>query len=431
MAVGRKLLILGILAATFAQLLSAAEDKKPAPRLSLIFVERFRVEAWDNAINLDDANDDGFAYTRNRTTLGLRWLAASNFEVVGKVTNEFRVYLAPKNRPLNRHELFFDNLYVKGTIPGRHPITITAGRQDINLGEGFVIADSTPLDGSRSYYFNALRVDAGLGADHKLTLFAHAGRTTDDYLPVIHDQDQALVEQPEKALAAYYAGAFGKAKVDAYAVRKVTEGTRLWPVAGTVNTFGARVQAPVFGPLSITAEGALQTGSYGPSGRSAYGAIAHLDGSPEWGVPFLKTLTLGAILLSGDDPATGRMEGWDPVFSRWPKWSEGYIYTLSRESRVAYWSNLNSIYGSVVLGFGERANATVAVHRLGAAFVRPGVFPGGTGLHRGALIVGRLSFIISKAFTGHLHWDHFRPGDFYAPGADGFNWLRFELMFRY
>ena len=253
--VRRKLLILGILAATFAQLPAAAEDKKPAPRLSLIFVERFRVEAWDNAINLDDSAGDGFAYTRNRTTLGLRWLAARNFEVMGKVTNEFRVYLAPKNRPFNKHELFFDNLYVKWTIPGRHLFTITAGRQDINMGEGFVIADSTPLDGSRSYYFNALRLDAGLGANHKLTLFAHAGRTTDNYLPVINDQDQALVEQPEKALAAYYAGAFGKAKVDAYAVRKVTKGTKLWPVPGTVNTIGARVQAPVVGPCRLRRRG--------------------------------------------------------------------------------------------------------------------------------------------------------------------------------
>ena len=176
--------------------------------------------------------------------------------------------------------------------------------------------------------------------------------------------------------------------------------TRLWPVAGTVNTFGARVQTPVLGPLSLTAEGALQSGSYGAEGRSAYGAIAHLDCSPRWDVPYLKTLTLGTVLLSGDDPATGRMEGWDPVFSRWPKWSEGYIYTLSRESRVAYWSNLDSIYGSLAFVFGAKANGTLTVHRLGAAKARPGGFPGGTGLDRGTLIVARLNFIISKYAPG-------------------------------
>jgi len=46
------------------------------------------------------------------------------------------------------------------------------------------------------------------------------------------------------------------------------------------------------------------------------------------------------------------------------------------------------------------------------------------------LFVGRLNFTISKILSGHFQWDHFEPGDFYAPGASGFNWLRFELMFR-
>ena len=38
---------------------------------------------------------------------------------------------------------------------------------------------------------------------------------------------------------------------------------------------------------------------------------------------------------------------------------------------------------------------------------------------------------MSRILSGHLQWDHFDPGDFYAPGADGFNWIRFELMLRY
>jgi hypothetical protein len=426
-----KIFALGLLAAALASFPAAAWDDKPSTRLKLIFVERFRLEAWDNAVNLDDTADDNFSYARNRMTLGLRWLAVRNFEVLGKVTNEFRVYLAPKDRAFNRHELFVDNLHVKWTIPGRLPVTVTAGRQDISLGEGFVIADGTPLDGSRSYYFNALRLDADLSANHKLILFAHAQETNDKYLPVINEQPQALVEQPEKALAVYFTGTFGKAKIDAYAVRKLTEETTLWPVAGRIDTFGARAQVPVLRPLSLTAEGAVQTGTYGAAGRSAFGGLAHLDYTPEWSVPCLKTMTLGGIYLSGDDPATAGMDGWDPIFSRWPKWSDGYIYTFSRESRVAYWSNLNSVYGSLLFVFGDRANGTLAVHRLGAEKVRPGEFPGGTGLHRGTLVVGRLNFTISKALSGHFQWDHFQPGDFYAPSASGFNWLRFELMLRY
>ena len=427
---GRKIFALGLMAVTLTSILAAAEVT-PAPRLKLIFVERFRFEAWDNAVNLDDAAGDNFAYTRNRTTLGLSWLAAKNIEILGKVTNEFRVYLAPKDRVFNGHELFFDNLYVKWTIPGRLPFTITAGRQDINLGEGFVIADGTPGDGSRSYYFNALRVDADIHKNHKLIFFLHAQETTDRYLPVINERSQVLVEQPEKGLALYYAGTFGKTKIDAYAVRKRTGETELWPVAGRTDTFGARIQVPILRPLALTAEGAVQTGTYGDAGRSAFGGIAHLDYTPEWSVPYLKTLTLGGIYLSGDDPATAGMEGWDPIFSRWPKWSESYIYTLTRESRPSYWSNLTSLYGSIALDFGSRSDGVLMLQYMGAVEAQPGVFPGGTGLGRGTLLKGRLNYKVSKFLTGRVIWEHFMPGSFYFPGAASFNWLQFELIFRY
>ena len=426
----RKAIIGSLIAAAIVSPLARAEDK-PAPRLKLIFVERFRFEAWDNAVNLDDASNENFAYTRNRTTLGLSWRAAKNLEILGKVTNEFRVFLAPKDRAFNWHELFFDNLYVKWTIPGRLPFTITAGRQDINFGEGFIIADGTPGDGSRSYYFNALRVDADLRKNHKLTFFLHAQETTDKYLPLINERPQPLAEQPENALAFYYSGAFGKAKIDAYAVRKTTERTELFPVVEKVDTFGLRGQTPLARRLALTAEVALQTGTHGDAGRAAFGGIVHLDYDITGALPLLKTVVLGGIYLSGDDPATAGMEGWDPIFSRWPKWSESYLYTFTRESRPSYWSNLTSLYGSLSLDFGSRSDGLLMFQRLGAVEAQPGVFPGGTGLGRGALIKGRLNYKISKFLTGRVLWEHFIPGSFYFSGAASYNWLQFEMIFRY
>ena len=38
-------------------------------------------------------------------------------------------------------------------------------------------------------------------------------------------------------------------------------------------------------------------------------------------------------------------ENWDPLFSRWPKWSELYIYTQFRETGVAYWTNTGHLAG--------------------------------------------------------------------------------------
>jgi hypothetical protein len=409
----------------------AEAQEKPEPRLKLIFVERFRFEAWDNAVSLDDAANDANAYSRHRTTLGLSWRPLRNIEVLGKVTNEFRVYLAPKTTPFSWNEIFFDNLYVKWTIPGRVPFSITAGRQDINLGEGFVIADGTPGDGSRSYYFNALRVDAGLAKGHTLTAFAHITKATDRFLPVINAVPRTLAEQPERGLALYYAGTFGKAKVDAYAVHKTTDANEAWAVPIRTDTFGARAVAPLAKKLALTAEGAFQTGAYGDAGRSAYGAIAHLDYDLAGTLPFLKSAVVGGILLSGDDPATARIEGWDPIFSRWPKWSESYIYTLTRESRSAYWSNLSSLYAQLAFGLGSRSDGHIMVMPLGAAHAQPGLFPGGTGRGRGTLYRARLNYKISKYMTGRVIWEHFDPRSFYFPGASDYSWLQFELIFRY
>jgi hypothetical protein len=125
------------------------------------------------------------------------------------------------------------------------------------------------------------------------------------------------------------------------------------------------------------------------------------------------------------------MEGWDPIFSRWPKWSEGYIYTFTRESRPSYWSNLSSLYASLALDFGPRSDGVIAIQPMRAEHPQPGVFPGGTGRDRGTLVKGRLNYKLSKYMTGRVIWEHFEPGSFYFPGAASYNWLQFELIFRY
>jgi hypothetical protein len=428
----RKTIVWAALAAAVLAPFARAEDK-PAPRLKLIFVERFRFESWDNAISLDDTANDANAYTRNRTTLGLSWRPVKNLEILGKATNEFKVYLAPKNQAFSWNEIFFDNLYVKWTIPGRVPFTATAGRQDLNFGEGFVIADGTPLDGSRSYYFNAIRLDADLSKNHRLTAFAHAQKTTDRYLPVINKAPRPLAEQPEQAVALYYGGTFGKAKIDAYAVRKTTDANEAWPEPARIDTLGLRAVAPLAKRLSLAAEAAYQAGSRGDFGRSAYGAIAHLDYDLAGTLPLLKTMTVGGTLLSGDDPATPRAEGWDPIFSRWPKWSEGYIYTFTRESRSSYWSNLSALYAILALDLGQRVDGHLMVMPMGAEHpqLEPGGFPGGTGHGRGTLFRGRLNYKLSQYFTGRVIWEHFIPGSFYFAGASSYNWLQLELIFRY
>jgi hypothetical protein len=125
------------------------------------------------------------------------------------------------------------------------------------------------------------------------------------------------------------------------------------------------------------------------------------------------------------------MEGWDPIFSRWPKWNESYIYTLTRESRQAYWSNLSSLYASLAFDFGARSDGLIMVQQMGAGRVQEGTFPGGSGRDRGTLLKGRLNYKISKFLSGRVIWEHFVPGSFYFAGASSYDWIQFEMIFRY
>ena len=146
-----------------------------------------------------------------------------------------------------------------------------------------------------SFYFNAVRVDAAFHKNHKLILFFHSQEPTDRFLPLINDRSQPLADQPEKALAFYYTGSFGKTNLDAYAVRKTTGKTDLWPFAGITDTFGTRLQMPILRPFMLTAEGALQTGIYGDASRLAVGGNFHFDYDLKGVLPLLKTATVGGI----------------------------------------------------------------------------------------------------------------------------------------
>jgi hypothetical protein len=400
-------------------------------KFKVSFIERFRFVGWDNAINLSDGSSEVYAFTRHRTSLMAQWFPNKELEFAVKLTNEFRMYLSPKAREFEISEIIFDQLYVKWQNVGKLPLTLTLGRQNIILGEGFLVMDGHPLDGSRSIYFNAARLDYRLSPNHQLTAFFTYQPETDDILPVIHSQDTQLIEKPEQGIGLYYTGTFKKASVEAYFIRKDVDGTDERPVESGINALGARIGFPLSAALSLTSEGTYQFGSWGDYDRSAWGGYFHLDYKLGERVPLFRTLTLGGIYLSGDDPSTDKMEGWDALFSRWPKWSESYIYTLIRENGVAYWSNFNSIYLSLLMDFTERMNLTLTWHRMGAVETGAAEFPGGTGKTRGDLIIAKLDFKINKYFSGHFLWEYFNPGNFYFNGASSFNWLRFELMYKF
>jgi len=407
------------------------------PKFKLSFSERFRFLSWDNAISLDDNAHAARSFTRHRTSLGGQWLPKENLELTLKLTNEFRYHFLPEGTEFNLNEVFIDWLYVKwrnesGTLPG----TLTFGRQNIILGEGFLVMDGHPLDGSRGIYFNAVRYDWDIKPEHRLTAFYSYMPSVDDWLPIIHDQEQKLVEQDEEGFGFYYTGKYQKFDLQTYYLRKnIKKAGKFASVASSINTLGARLSLPLNERFTYTVEGAYQFGEYGPLDRSAVGGymyFAYKTGFNKLKEYLPRKVTLGAIYLSGDNPDNDSWGGWDPMFARWPKWSESYIYTQIKEDAVAYWTNLISLYGKLNFKFTDNVSFNFDYHHL-TATEKPAAgmpFPGGDGKMRGNLVINQLTYQFDKNWSGHILWEIFTSGDYYFDGADGYSWLRTEFMLR-
>ncbi|PKK83191.1 MAG: hypothetical protein CVT49_09770 [candidate division Zixibacteria bacterium HGW-Zixibacteria-1] len=429
--------------AIFVCSISFADDNtgqvKEYPKFKLGFSERLRLVTWDNAITLSEETNGTNAFTRHRTSVMGQFYANPDLELALKLTNEFRYYFVQTARKYGLDEIFIDQLYIKWHNKYYLPGTLTLGRQNILLGEWFTFMDGSPLDGSRCIYFNAARYDWNINKNWHLTLAYVYQDTTDEYLPTINERHQHLIEQPEEGIVAYLSGQFPdgnrKSVYDAYYIRKNIKRTTLGSYESRINTVGSRGEIKLDDNWLLAAEAAFQFGKYigidGRRNRSAIGTHFHVDYSIDLDEKFRQTLVLGEIYLSGDNRSTATYENWDPLFARWPKWSESYIYTQINEGGVANWTNMTSIYGRVIYKFGDNLSFNLDYHHLRAIHAMSAssssVF--GAGINRGRLIIGKFNYRVDEHLTGHFLWEWFDPGDFYFDDADSYSWVRAELMY--
>ncbi|MCK9282501.1 MAG: hypothetical protein M0P71_17945, partial [Melioribacteraceae bacterium] len=245
-----------------------AQEQKSDFRFS--FSERYRLVMWDNAIDLNDKGGNNQNFSRLRTTLALQYKPDQNLELNFALVNEFRKYFTPAAADFHLNEIIIDQLNLKLTNKELLNGVLTLGRQNIFLGEGFVILDGHPGDGSRSAYFNAIRYDWNINPKHTLTGF-FAYQPEEDFLPVINGKDidpsfqgdnsYQLIEQSEKAAALYYNGNFDLINIQSYAIWKaiIDDGKKIVPKSN-IYTIGARVKLPISEYFNLTTEAAYQAG---------------------------------------------------------------------------------------------------------------------------------------------------------------------------
>jgi len=373
-----------------------------------------------------------------------------------RLANEWRRYTVPDHRQNYAwpDEAVVDNLYldVKGLFWDR--VSLRIGRQDLMYGAGRVVLDGTPMDGSRTLFFDAVKATVQLTPSTKLDLLGIYNSPKTDL--TMHNSNHELTSLssgkpneltesgaglvlntrslPEVPTEFYY---FWKRESD-------------WLKSGIeqpgrdVHTLGFRSTPKIGSQIDGDFEAAVQFGRTEDhkdirAGMAFAGACWTLPVSTSW-KPYIKP---GCYYLSGDNnSADGTIHAWDPIWARYPQFSELYVLVNNGQYGIGYWSNL--IYPHIEAGvkIAPRHTVFVSTGAMIAAAKDSTVHP--ENRDRGWLSIVRYEFpllsprkddgadLFSRRFglSGHLLAEFFTPGGYYAHESMSY-FLRWELIAKF
>jgi hypothetical protein len=424
----------------------------PAPAWTGGVDLRLREVGIDNANALDDTSASAERhFQRYRLRAWGQAQPNDTFSANARLMWEGRHYNKPDLPSYEKWysgAVMFDNLYVQTDKVGGLPLKLKLGRQDIVLGNGWLMLDGTPLDGSRTIYFDALRATWASGLTSVEAILLKQNPKT---RLTLDGESEDQTEQSEKGVVLYLRNKFSPDtdldgfyfhKNNSPAVGEAAGGLRLnngtfFPSAsddGHVNAIGARIEAQYSPTWKLRAEMAAEWGrrngvdmrGFGLNGRTTH----TLGGA--WN----NRVHLGYEFLSGDDPdSANRNEAFDPLWGRWPQWSELYgPYTYGMETRTGETTNLHRLNLGWVAKVHPTSELSLDYHAL---FADENTRCGGAGFScddkfRGHLVTAWLRAKFDKHVSGHLLAEYFLPGDYYvAPKGDNAYFLRAELNLTY
>ena len=317
---------------------------------------RFRFEGYMNAQTLNNAaafNDRDYFRARLRV-----WETTNPFPsltLFGRVSAEPRYWFNASTKAGEDEEWKYaivDNLYAKWTTEfGGDPLVATIGRQDIQLGEQWLVTDGTPLDGSWTNHFDGLRVS--LDAKSIKTKFDVIGFNQQAYpgdrLAILGSDRKAgaLTEQDETGFILYASNkSVQNTTLDGYFIYKGDDRVTARGYNADIYTLGGRIVGTPEAHWQYSVEAAYQWGrradSVFPTSRdvSAFGGIAKLTYSFKDSLSNQVTFT--TEYLSGDRrSSTGKDEMFDVLWGRTPRVSEVWAVAIGQETgRNAQYSNL-------------------------------------------------------------------------------------------
>ena len=425
---------------------------------------RVRDEYFDNLLTLNPNNPLHVQnYMRFRGRIWASVTPIDDLSLNVRLANETREWFKPAGYTpysgqtgVDWRDGIFDNLNVQWRNVAQWPLTLTVGRQDILLGDGWLVGDGTPFDGSWTYFLDSARATINLKEQ----------KTTIDLIGIIQDAhddgwletinaNQHLVEteQNEKGAILWVANkSMPEANLDGYffykhdnAINDFAFGTpnarKYRPDNADIYTIGARISGLVSKHWKYSAEGAYQFGQKQdpsiqfPSSSLAWRDINAFGLNTKLNYLFndrLKNqLGVACEFLSGDDPKTQNDEMFDNLWGRWPRWSEIGLYSFAAETRIGNEANILrigpnwSITPVKNLDFSAAYYALLTEHDV-ATRAPQSLIPG-TGNFRGHFAQAILKYKFSKHVSAHLWGEVQLPGNYYTYDATWF-FIRPEVM---
>lgn len=386
-------------------------------------------------------------FFRFRTRLWSQLDVDPSVHIYGRICNEFRDYIDPDNTAMDAmDEIVLDNLYLDLVGLFGDKIDLRVGRQDLIYGTGKLVLEGTPKDGSRTIYMDAARLRWRAAEKTSIDLFGIYNQAENQL--VVHSQDRDLTgydagfnDGTESGGGLYVTNkdiermpfeVYYLFKDESDWVNKV--GTNQPGVE--VHTAGFRLMPSTADQkLSASIELAAQQGEMDDGvDQEAY----MVDAVGKIAAPAIAAsakFSAGYYMITGDDPETAdKDEGWNPLWSRFPQYSELYVYAFDAEA-AGRWSNVTLPHVGFEVGDPKKLGTKVLL-----GYMLAGEDDGpGDGKTRGWLGTVRTDFTIpisEKLLTkngrlfGHLLAEVFSPEDYYNVD-DLAHFVRWEISYQF
>jgi len=390
---------------------------------------------WDRNIFFDEqvTSSERF-WQRYRARLWAQITPIENVDINIRLVTEPRYYCQP--RSMDDHWIRDEILFDKGNVEWKKilgmPLKIKVGRQDMRLGEGWLVFEGTPLDGSRTIYFDAIRGTYEM-ADIKTTIdliYIDNYANSSQWIRPFCDKDVDLVEQDERGAIAYVSNKslIPGGQIDGYFILKHDHEKRTVSAGseGTIYTIGAMIKGKLDDNWKYYAEAAPQFGHRNGHDLCAFGMNSKV--TYDFNDAMKNSLRVGYEFLSGD---RNHVKNFNRLWGRYPQWSNifnGYADTVDGQ-RPAQSSNLHRIGVGHTFVPIKDLQVITDYHALwsnvranSANVTSDGNFRG----HLGTLQVKhKVNEHLSHTFTGEVMC----PGDYYVDAKkETAAFLRYEIM---